>query len=178
MRLQPTSLRTQLINSLLALSAGNFVIGKRHQQLLWRYLIHHKPIQVLVKQRLLLSLQVQYQNVPIFLPEEQQLKLMREPMQFINYSDSAITTTFLLFQQGFVIGKATPTATLSNSPQTYTGSGQATTVTISSSSVPGAVSNILTGGQQLKLMEPMRLQPTFLDSADYNSLQLFQQGIL
>jgi hypothetical protein len=42
MRLQPTSFRTQLINSLLALSAGNFVIGKRHQQLLWRYLIHHK----------------------------------------------------------------------------------------------------------------------------------------
>jgi hypothetical protein len=49
------------------------------------------------------------------------------------------------FSRNFVIGKATPTATLavSNSPQTYTGSGQAATVTISSSSVPGAVSNIL-----------------------------------
>jgi hypothetical protein len=48
----------------------------------------------------------------------------------------------------FVIGKATPTATLavSNSPQTYTGSAQAATVGISASSVPGAVANILTGG--------------------------------
>jgi hypothetical protein len=48
----------------------------------------------------------------------------------------------------FVINKATPTATLavSNSPQTYTGSGQSATVGISSSSVPGAVANILTGG--------------------------------
>jgi len=48
----------------------------------------------------------------------------------------------------FVINKATPTATLavSNSPQTYTGSGQAATVGISLSSAPGAVANILTGG--------------------------------
>ena len=48
----------------------------------------------------------------------------------------------------FVIDKATPTATLavSNSPQTYTGSGQAATVGVSVSSVPGAVANILTGG--------------------------------
>jgi Bacterial Ig-like domain (group 3)/Galactose oxidase, central domain len=47
-----------------------------------------------------------------------------------------------------VINKATPTATLavSNSPQTYSGSPQAATVAISTSSVPGAVANILTGG--------------------------------
>ena len=48
----------------------------------------------------------------------------------------------------FVIEKATPTATLAvtNSPQTYTGRGQAATVGISASSVPGAVANMLTGG--------------------------------
>src|SRR6185503_7857546 len=52
----------------------------------------------------------------------------------------------------FVIAKATPTATLtvSNSPQTYTGSGLAATVGISASSVPGAVANILTGGTATK----------------------------
>src|SRR6185503_18494120 len=49
---------------------------------------------------------------------------------------------------GQVVNKATPTATLAvnNSPQTYTGAGQAATVGISASSVPGAVANILTGG--------------------------------
>src|SRR6185369_2340726 len=48
----------------------------------------------------------------------------------------------------FVIHKATPTATLvvTNSPQTYTGSPQSGTVTISTSSVPGSVANIVTGG--------------------------------
>src|SRR5678815_5529950 len=48
----------------------------------------------------------------------------------------------------FVIQKATPTATLAvnNTPQTYTGSGQAATVGITASSVPGSVANILTGG--------------------------------
>src|SRR5207237_8256351 len=44
--------------------------------------------------------------------------------------------------------KATPTTTLSvtNSPQTYNRSGQAALVNISTSSVPGTVTNILTGG--------------------------------
>src|SRR5207249_4872576 len=48
----------------------------------------------------------------------------------------------------FVIDKATPTATLSvtNSPKTYNGSGQAASVSITASSVPGAVTNILTSG--------------------------------
>src|SRR5205823_2919934 len=48
----------------------------------------------------------------------------------------------------FVIDKATPTATLgvTNSPQTYNSSGQAALVSISTSSVPGTVANILTGG--------------------------------
>ena len=48
----------------------------------------------------------------------------------------------------FVINKATPTATLAvtNSPQTYTAAPQAATVGITTSSVPGAVANVLTGG--------------------------------
>ncbi|GFE56990.1 S8 family serine peptidase [Geobacter sp. AOG1] len=50
--------------------------------------------------------------------------------------------------KNFTIGKATPTATLavSNSPQSYYGTPQAATVAISTSSVPGSVANILTGG--------------------------------
>ncbi len=50
------------------------------------------------------------------------------------------------------VGKATPTATLAatNSPQTYNGSGQAALVSISTSSVPGTVANILTGGAATK----------------------------
>ncbi len=48
----------------------------------------------------------------------------------------------------FLIDQATPTATLavSNSPKTYNGSGQAALVSVTTSSVPGAVANILTGG--------------------------------
>jgi hypothetical protein len=48
----------------------------------------------------------------------------------------------------FIIKKATPTATLAvnNSPQTYNGSAKSATVTISASSVPGAMNNVLTGG--------------------------------
>ena len=49
----------------------------------------------------------------------------------------------------FVIAKATPTATLtvSNSPQTYTGTGAGGDGgDLASSSVPGAVANVLTGG--------------------------------
>src|SRR5439155_11901757 len=49
---------------------------------------------------------------------------------------------------GQTVNKATPTATLAvtNSPQTYNGSGLAALVNISTSSVPGTVANILTGG--------------------------------
>jgi len=47
-----------------------------------------------------------------------------------------------------VIDKATPTATLkvTNSPVTYNGNGQAATVAVDSSSVPGTIANVLTGG--------------------------------
>jgi hypothetical protein len=49
--------------------------------------------------------------------------------------------------------KAIPTASLSvtNSPVTFNGSGYAAIVDISSSSVPGSVSNILTGGAATKI---------------------------
>ncbi|WP_139256929.1 beta strand repeat-containing protein, partial [Flavobacterium granuli] len=48
----------------------------------------------------------------------------------------------------FFIDKATPSATLavSNSPTVYTGSAQSATVNITTSSVPGSVTSILTGG--------------------------------
>src|SRR4030095_9171208 len=64
-------------------------------------------------------------------------------------TDTANYNSLLGLSAGsFVITKAPPTATLAvtNSPQTYNGSGQAATVGISASSVPGAVANILTGG--------------------------------
>jgi hypothetical protein len=98
--------------------------------------------------------------------------------------DSADYNSLLALSAGnFVIGKATPTATLavSNSPQTYTGSGQAATVTISSSSVPGAVPISLTGGTATQTNAAtywvtatsfQRTQPITI------ALQLFQQGIL
>jgi hypothetical protein len=73
-----SQLRSHGLQQPLALSAGNFVIGKDTNSDF--SLIHHKPIQVLVKQRQLLFLQVQQEEFPIFLPEEQQLKLMQEPM--------------------------------------------------------------------------------------------------
>jgi hypothetical protein len=64
-------------------------------------------------------------------------------------TDSANYKTLTARSAGdFVIDKATPTATLavSNSPQTYNGSGKSATVSISASSVPGAATNVLTGG--------------------------------
>src|SRR5206468_11660796 len=50
------------------------------------------------------------------------------------------------------VNKATPTATLgvTNSPQPYNGSGQSALVSVTTSSVPGAVQNVLTGGATTK----------------------------
>src|SRR5439155_1134658 len=58
-----------------------------------------------------------------------------------NYGDQSGNATVTITQ-------ATPTATLavSNSPQTYTGSGQAATVAVTAHSVGGAVANASTGG--------------------------------
>ena len=63
-------------------------------------------------------------------------------------TDTANYTTLTGLPAGnFVIAKATPTATLTvtNSPQTYTGAGLAATVA-HTTSVPGTVTNVLTGG--------------------------------
>ena len=62
------------------------------------------------------------------------------------------TTNFTTTTSGVINvsndSRTAPTATLvvSNSPATYTGAGQSATVSISASSVPGAVTTILTGG--------------------------------
>ena len=81
----------------------------------------------------------------------------------------------------FVIDKATPTATLavSNSPQTYTGSGQSAAVVISTSSVPGAVANTLTGGAATQTNAgtyavTADFVPT--DTANYNTLSGLSAG--
>src|SRR5687767_2044354 len=81
----------------------------------------------------------------------------------------------------FTIDKATPTATLavSNSPQTYDGTGKSATVSISASSVPGSVQNILTGGTATKTNAgtyavTADFVPT--DSTNYNSLPGLSAG--
>ena len=81
----------------------------------------------------------------------------------------------------FVIGKATPTATLvvTNSPQTYTGTGLAATVSISTSSVPGAVANILTGGAATQTTAgTYAVTASFVptDTTDYNTLTGLSAG--
>jgi|GEM_PF-1025632 len=90
-----------------------------------------------------------------------------------NYEGSASGT--------FTIAKATPTATLtvSNSPQTYNGSGQSATVAISASSVSGVVANILTGGAATQTPAgtyavTADFVPT--DSANYNTLTGLSAG--
>jgi hypothetical protein len=75
----------------------------------------------------------------------------------------------------FVINKATPTVTLAvtNSPQTYTGSGLAATVGITNSSVPGAVTNVLTGGAATQTnVGTYAVTANFVptDTVNYNSL--------
>ena len=71
---------------------------------------------------------------------------------FVPTDSTNYTTVTGLAAGNFVIAKATPTATLtvSNSPQPYTGSGLAATVSVAASSVPGTVANILTGGAATK----------------------------
>ncbi|MDO8726227.1 MAG: hypothetical protein Q7J35_09190 [Candidatus Methanoperedens sp.] len=81
----------------------------------------------------------------------------------------------------FVINKATPTATLSvsNSPVTYNGAGQSATVVISVSSVPGSVSNILTGGAATQTtVGTYAVTADFVptDTTNYNSLTGLSAG--
>ena len=66
-----------------------------------------------------------------------------------------------------------------NSPQTYSGSPQAATVTISASSVPGSVANIKTGGLASQTTAgtyavTADFVPT--DSTNYNSLTGLSAG--
>jgi hypothetical protein len=77
--------------------------------------------------------------------------------------------------QSFTISKATPTATLAvtNSPLTYNASGQAATVSISTSSVPGTLANIQTGGaatQTNAATYPVTADFVPNDSANYTTL--------
>ena len=76
---------------------------------------------------------------------------------------------------GFVIQKPTPTATLAvnNSPVTYDGTAKAATIGIKVSSVPGAVTNILTGGAANQTgAGTYAVTADFVpdDSGNYNSL--------
>jgi hypothetical protein len=87
--------------------------------------------------------------------------------------------------QSFIltVNKATPTATLAvgNSPLVYSGSPQAASVTISASSVPGAVANIITGGSADKTAAgSYAVTADFMpsDSANYNSLTGLSAGTL
>jgi len=98
------------------------------------------------------------------------------PIDAANYN-----SLIALAAGNFVIGKATPTATLavSNSPQTYTGSGQSVTVSISASSVPGIVTNILTGGSASQTnVNTYAVTADFVptDAANYNSLTALEVG--
>jgi nicotinamidase-related amidase len=75
----------------------------------------------------------------------------------------------------FVIQKPTPTATLAvnNSPVTYDGTAKAATIGIKVSSVPGAVTNILTGGAASQTgAGTYAVTADFVpdDSGNYNSL--------
>ena len=97
-------------------------------------------------------------------------------------TDSANYNTLTGLSAGnFVIDKATPTATLAvnNSPKTYTGAGLAAAVSVSTSSVPGAAANVLTGGVATQTNAgtyavTADFVPT--DSANYNTLTGLSAG--
>ena len=110
-----------------------------------------------------------------------------------NASTYAVTANFIptdsanynsltgLSAGNFVISKATPTATLAvnNSPVTYDGTGKSATVSISSSSVPGSVNSILTGGVATQTnASTYAVTASFIptDSANYNSLTGLSAG--
>ena len=68
---------------------------------------------------------------------------------------------------------------MGNSPQTYTGLAQAASVSISASSVPGAVANILTGGAATQTnANTYAVTADFVptDSANYNTLTGLSAG--
>ena len=68
---------------------------------------------------------------------------------------------------------------MTNSPQTYTGTGLAATVSISTSSVPGAVANILTGERATQTTAgTYAVTASFVptDTTDYNTLTGLSAG--
>jgi hypothetical protein len=89
---------------------------------------------------------------------------------FTNVAGSATTTAATL-----TVAKATPTATLNvtNTPQTYTCVGQSATVSVDTSSVPGTVANISTGGAATQTnASTYGVTADFVpnDTANYNTL--------
>jgi len=72
---------------------------------------------------------------------------------FVPTDSNNYNTITNVYAGNFVINKATPTATLavSTSGVTYNGSAQAPTVTLSASSVPGIISNILVSGSSSQI---------------------------
>lgn len=99
------------------------------------------------------------------------------PTDAVHYSsltNAAVTGSF-------IINKATPTATLavSNSPVAYTGLPQSATVAVSTSSVPGAAANIVTGGAASQTAAgTYAVTADFIptDTANYNSLAGLSAG--
>ena len=96
-------------------------------------------------------------------------------------STGANNINIVTTSSGNAVNKATPTATLAvnNSPVTYDGSAHSATVNISSSSVPGSVQNISTGGAASQTTAgtyavTADFVPT--DSTDYNTLTGLSAG--
>jgi len=94
-------------------------------------------------------------------------------ISFISYSNDTCTqgasTTFTI-TNGVVVGKITLTLSVTNSPVTYNGAPRAATVT---GSVPGTVSNILTGGAPTQINSgTYAVTANFVpnDTTNYNSL--------
>ena len=173
-------------NSLLALAAGNFVIGKATPTA--TLAVSNSP-QIYTGSGQSATVSISVSSVPGAVSNILTGGLATQT----NAATYAITANFVptdtanynsllaLAVGNFVIGKAAPTATLavSNTPQTYTSSGQAATVTISVSSVPGAVSNILTGGAASQTnVAAYAVTANFVptDTANYNSLLALSAG--
>ena len=98
-----------------------------------------------------------------------------------NISNVSSTSASVQTQLTNTINKATPTATLAvnNSPVTFNGTGQAATVDVTTSSVPGSPQNILTGGAATQTAAgtyavTANFVPT--DSTNYNTLTALSAG--
>tara|TARA_R100001369_G_scaffold21881_4_gene39791 strand:- start:40031 stop:43435 length:3405 start_codon:yes stop_codon:yes gene_type:complete len=167
-------------NSLIALAAGNFVIGKATPTA--TLAVSNSP-QTYTGSGQSVTVSISASSVPGIVTNI----LTGGSASQTNVNTYAVTADFVptdaanynsltaLEVGNFVIGKATPTATfaVSNSPQTYTGAGQSATVSISASSVPGTVNNILTGGSASQTnANTYAVTADFvpIDAANYNSL--------